>query len=514
MRTTPLSAARSTLLSIRTASARIAKATQEVSSGVRVARPSDGPSDAAGIVRTRSELASIARFRENIESVRTELRAVDGSMFQATSALDRVTQLAAKGASDTADAQDRQLIAAEVEGMFRHLASIANTIHGGRYVFAGSIDNRPPFLFDATAPEGIIYQGDAANRQLTFPDRRPAPISLPGDAIFLTPDVFVGVDRSTTDTVTQPALPIGVGIAFQGDIEGAISVDLRGPYLAPVAPSGAASGDTVSVTFTSDDGSVVESITTAALAGGEDAAAIAALLNTEITANPALAGQLRFEDEGGSLKLIVDDSAGTGFSFTSSITGSVVSGLEAGGTVGGYSAEEIATALNAAVDQDPALSAAHVRFGVEDGQVTADADVDFTFNAVDFNRGTDFGSGLAGVHRVGGVNSANVFGSLRDLIVGLESDDTAAISDAVTRLQQAVDHVSQSQAFYGATLRQTEVTIANLNNLETVNEGRLSLHKDADLVESIGELQTASAAEQFALQVAARQRPKLLDLIG
>jgi len=31
----------------------------------------------------------------------------------------------------------------------------------------------------------------------------------------------------------------------------------------------------------------------------------------------------------------------------------------------GYSAEEIAAALNTAVTQDPALSAAHVRFGVE-----------------------------------------------------------------------------------------------------------------------------------------------------
>lgn len=514
MRTTPLNTARSTLLSIRSASARIAKATQEVSSGVRVTKPSDGPSDAAGIVRTRAELASIARFRENIESVRTELRAVDGSIFQATAALDRAAQLAAKGASDTSDASDRQVIAQEVEGIFRHIASIANTVHGGRYLFAGSLDGQPPFAIDETTPEGIVYQGDAANRQLTFPDRRPASISLPGDAIFLTPDIFIGVGRTATETVTAPALPVGVGISFQGDVEGAISADLRGPYLASAAPSGATVGDTVSVTFTSGDGSIVETVTTAALAGGDDATAIAALLNAEIANNPKLAGQLRFGDEGGSLKLVVDDSAGTGFSFASSNTGAVTTGLEAGGLAGGYSAEEIAAALNTAVAQDPALSAANVRFRVEDGEVTADADVDFTFTAVDFDRGTEFNSGLAGVHRVGGLNSTNVFGSLRDLITGLEADDTAAIAATVNRLQQAVDHVSNSQAFYGATLRQTDVTIANLDNLDTVNESRLSLHQDADLVESIGELQTASSAEQFALQVAARQRPKLLDLLG
>ncbi len=514
MRTTPLNTSRTTILNIRSAAAKISKATQEVSSGLRVTKPSDNPSDAAGIVRTRAELATIARFRENLESVQTELRAVDGSIFQATSALDRAAQLAAKGASDTSDATDRALIAGEVEGIYRHIASIANTVHGGRYVFGGSIDDRPPFVIDDSAPYGITYQGNASNRQLTFPDRRPAPVSLPGDAIFLTPDVFIGAGRTATETAAATNLPVGLGISFQGDVEGAISVDLRGPFLASVAPSGAGAGDTVTVSFTADDGSPGGTITTQPLAGGEDAAAIAVLLNTQIAANPNLAGKVRFAEDGGALKLVVDDSAGTGFSFTSSSAGSVTTGLEAGGSAGGYSAEETAAALNAAIAQNSALSAANVRFSVEDGQVTVDGDVDFTFTAIDFDRGTGFSSGLGGVHRVGGLNSANVFGALHDLIAALRADHGATINEAVGRVQQATDHVSQSQAFYGATLRQAEVTIDNLAELDTVNTARLSLHQDADALQSISALQNASAAEQFALQVAARQRPKLLDLLG
>ena len=514
MRTTPINTSRTTILNIRTAAAKIAKATQEVSSGLRVTKPSDGPADAAGIVRTRAELAAIARFRENLESVRTELRTVDGSIFQATSALDRATQLAAQGANDTNDATDRELIATEVEGIYRHIASIANTVHGGRYVFGGSLDNRPPFVIDEAAPYGITYQGNAANRELTFPDRRPAAISLPGDAIFLTPDVFIGAGRTATEIPATPNLPVGLGISFQGDVEGAISVDLRGPFVASVAPSGAAAGDIVTVSFTADDGSSNGTITTPPLSGGEDALALAGLLNAEIGANPDLAGKLRFVDGGGALKLVVEDSAGTGFSFSSSSSGSATTGLEAGGSAGGYSAEEIAAALTAAAAQNPALAAARVRFGVEDGQVTVDGDVDFTFTAVDFDRGSGFSSGLGGVHRVGGLNSANVFGALHELIAALRADDGAAITASVGRVQQAVDHVSQSQAFYGATLRQAEITIDNLVQLDTVNTTRLSLHQDADLLKSIGDLQSASAAEQFALQVAARQRPKLLDLLG
>jgi len=329
-----------------------------VSSGLRVTKPSDDPSDAAGIVRTRAELATIARFRENLESVRTELRAVDGSIFQATAALDRAAQLAAKGASDTSDATDRELIAAEVEGIYRHIASIANTVHGGRYVFGGSIDDRPPFVIDDAAPYGIRYQGNASNRQLTFPDRRTASVSLLGDAIFLTPDVFIGIGRTATEVVAAPNLPVGLGISFQGDVEAAISVDLRGPFRAAASPSGAGTGDTVSVSFTADDGSPAGTITTPPLAGGENAAALASLLNAEIAANPDLAGKVRFADDGDALKLVVEDTAETGYSFTSASVGSVTTGLEAGGSAGGYSAAETAAALNAAVAGNTALSAA------------------------------------------------------------------------------------------------------------------------------------------------------------
>ncbi len=112
------------------------------------------------------------------------------------------------------------------------------------------------------------------------------------------------------------------------------------------------------------------------------------------------------------------------------------------------------------------------------------------------------------------MNSANVFGALHGLIEALRANDGAAISESVGRIQQATGHVSQAQAFYGATLRQIELTIDNLSDLDTVNTARLSLHQDADVLKSISDLQNASAAEQFALQVAARQRTKLLDLLG
>ena len=155
-----------------------------------------------------------------------------------------------------------------------------------------------------------------------------------------------------------------------------------------------------------------------------------------------------------------------------------------------------------------------MRFEAIDGEIVADSDADLSLNVIDFDRGTGFASGLAGVHRVGGTSSANVFGVLEELVVALKANDTEAITQGTIDLQRAVDHVSGSQAFYGATLRQTDLTLSTLADLEVVHQQRLSSHRDADILDSIAELQKFTSAEQFAIQVAARQQPTILDVLA
>lgn len=514
MRTSFLSQGRETLLNLRIATARRTSASNQISSGLRVRRPSDGPSDAPGIVRTRSELASIGKFERNLGSVQAELRAVDGTLFNAVNVLQRALQLATQGANGTQTAESRALISKEVEGLFRHLVSLANTVHGGRRVFAGTADSEAPFVLDETVPDGVRYVGNSVSRSVGFPDGRPAQVSLTGDALFLTPDAFLGTGRSAATAGLPPSPPVGLGISFRGEVDGVISVDLPGFFVAAAPPAGAAAGDVVSVNITSADGTLNETIATQPLTGGENATQIAALLNAEIALSDNLDGVVDFSDEGGSLKLTLSDTFGQTVDFSSTTIGSATTGLEGGGTVGGYSAGEIVAALNAAVTADPTLSGARIRFEAVDGEVRVDGDRDFTFTAVDFSRGTAFASGLGGVHRVGGANSANVLGSVHQLLLNLRANDEAGVASSVEALQRASDHVSGAQSFYGSTLRQINITLENLASLETVNAERLSLLQDADLVEAIGQLQAATSAEQFILQVAARQQPTLLDVLG
>ena len=222
-----------------------------------------------------------------------------------------------------------------------------------------------------------------------------------------------GRTAGTTGAAT-PSPAVSVQVDFSNGLTGSITANLNSFFVAGAAPSGATAGDTVSVTFVSEDSTINETITTVGLAGGDNATAIATLLNDQITANANLSGKVSFSDEGGKLKLVVSDTAGQGFTFTSSNTGTVVTGLEGGGTVGGHSEEEIAAALNAQVALDSSLVSAGVVFSAVNGEVKVRSNTKTDITVTDSAQGTGFVSGLAGTQTVEAYD--NTLAGLRDFI--------------------------------------------------------------------------------------------------
>ena len=220
---------------------------------------------------------------------------------------------------------------------------------------------------------------------------------------------FEGTGRTagTTGTAT-PAPPVSIDVTFSGGVSGSITATLDSFFVASTAPAGAAAGDTASVTFTSADGSIERTITTASLLGGEDASALAIRLNDQIALDPELAGLVSFSDSAGQLKVVLSEQAGQGFTFTSSTSnGAFTTGLEPGGALGGHSADEIAAALNAEVAGDTALTAAGIRFSAVRGEVRIDGDDAFDFTIVDNDpAASGFVSGLAGSGSAGGAPAA------------------------------------------------------------------------------------------------------------
>jgi len=276
-----------------------------------------------------------------------------------------------------------------------------------------------------------------------------------------------GRTAGTTGSST-PATPVSVQVDFTNGLTGSITADLNSFFVAAGAPSGAGAGDTISVTFVSEDNLINETITTAALAGGEDAAAAAILLNAQITGNANLNGKVSFSDEGGKLKLVVSDTAGQGFTFTSSNTGTVVTGLEASGTVGGHSAEEIAAALNVQVALDQSLVSAGVIFTAQGGEVRVKGNTKFDITGTDAAQATGFVSGLSGTQTV------EVYDNTLDGLNGHINANTATLDAKATIINTSSDPINPN---YHLTLTTTDTGATTLKlenssseNLVTVND--------------------------------------------
>ncbi len=281
----------------------------------------------------------------------------------------------------------------------------------------------------------------------------------------------IGSGRTAGATgATTPSPPVSVQIDFTNGLAGSITADLNSFFVASQAPATIGAGDTISVTFVSEDTTINEGITTVALTGSETTADIATLLNDQITANANLNGKVSFSDEGGNLKLVVADTAGQGFTFTSSSTGTVVSGLEAGGTVGGHSAEEIAAALNAQVALNQTLVSAGVVFTAEGGEVRATGNQAFDITGTDSAQGTGFVSGLAGTQSVLGF--ANTLEGLRDYL----NTNTTTLGVKATIINTSSDpdnpeyHLNLTANETGATTL-TLKDSASADLLTTTNQG-------------------------------------------
>lgn len=108
-------------------------------------RPSDDPVRVVNSLALRSDLGETNQYTTNVSDARTWLEISEGALGDATQVFHRVKELAVAGASDTLSQESRDAIALEIDQLRDQLGLIANTTHGGRYIFGGTRTNQPPY---------------------------------------------------------------------------------------------------------------------------------------------------------------------------------------------------------------------------------------------------------------------------------------------------------------------------------------------------------------------------------
>jgi flagellar hook-associated protein 3 FlgL len=156
---------RNVLADLNAVSNRLSKTQTKIASNREITRPSDDPFDASRAMALRQSLAATRQQQRNAEDAQGWQEATEQSLGQITDLIHRARELIVRGATDSADAQDRGSIATELEQIVESVKQNANATYRGNYVFAGSATDTLPYRQGS----GDAYAGDEAGLDPMIP---------------------------------------------------------------------------------------------------------------------------------------------------------------------------------------------------------------------------------------------------------------------------------------------------------------------------------------------------------
>lgn len=197
------------------------RAQRALSSGLRMNTISDQPDQIGVLLQSRAELASTQQTKANLSRTKTEVDAAETAVQNGIKAVERIRVLGSQGLTGTASASSRRVIAGEVESLYRQLVNISNTAIDGRYIFAGSADQAPPYTVNLTNPTGATpYAGGNATRQITDSSGVRLSVAHTGQEIFDNPtpanNAFLAVNSLRTALLANDETAITAAVANIG----------------------------------------------------------------------------------------------------------------------------------------------------------------------------------------------------------------------------------------------------------------------------------------------------------
>jgi len=164
----------------------------QISSGLRVQRPSDDPGAYSLIRSYQAQDACAKQFQVNANRMDGRLGMTDTKLRSASEILQRVSELVIAGSDGTKPPADMKAMGEEVNQYLEELVSLGNTKYEGEYIFAGLLTNTEPYA--VTRTDGIItavtYQGNADTRSVEIGYGVYVPSTLPGSDPSSTNGVF------------------------------------------------------------------------------------------------------------------------------------------------------------------------------------------------------------------------------------------------------------------------------------------------------------------------------------
>ena len=166
---------------------KLAKLQQQISTGVRLNKPSDDPAAASRVLELEQDISVNLQYQANINLAEQRLGQQDSVMNTYGDLLNRVRELAVQGNNGPLDQASRNAIAAELDQRLSELYSLANTTDAnGDYLYAGFQNDNLPFTRATTGSiNHVSFNGDAGTRSIQISKVRQMEIDVPGREIFM-----------------------------------------------------------------------------------------------------------------------------------------------------------------------------------------------------------------------------------------------------------------------------------------------------------------------------------------
>jgi flagellar hook-associated protein 3 FlgL len=167
--------------------AKLAKLQQQISTGVRITKPSDDPVAATQVLGLEQTIQLQKQYQENISLADSRLKLEESTLVSIENITFRLKELSIQANSGVINADNRQAIASEVKQRLEELVSLANTQDAnGDSLFAGYQSDTQPFATKATGSIAHVeYSGDQGSRSLQVSESRQIQVTTPGSDIFL-----------------------------------------------------------------------------------------------------------------------------------------------------------------------------------------------------------------------------------------------------------------------------------------------------------------------------------------
>jgi len=192
---------------------------EQLSSGMRVLRPSDDPVASTKIMQLTNDIANIGQYRKNIDIAENNLTLEESSLKSANNLLLRMRELAVQaGNTATLSPSEYKALAAEVDARLDEMVNLLNSQNAnGDYIFGGYKSRREPFV--GSAASGFQYQGDEGQLYIKVANNTTVAASDSGKAIF----VDIESAKNTIHTYASPANrsdpPVKVSVGLVTDQE-------------------------------------------------------------------------------------------------------------------------------------------------------------------------------------------------------------------------------------------------------------------------------------------------------